>query len=154
MEQTPAPTPTSTAQPPQLHPRRLDVTGLAVIQVVLGIWLSISPAALLPHPIAVHAGYWNAVAVGGLMVLSGLLFGVRASSASSLSRTVSLRRGTWFWLALSAWLLISPWVLGYSSHTWMTANAVIVALVQAAVAIAAWSLTTRMGSDGHRGIQW
>lgn len=136
---------------PRLHPNRLNASAIAVLQGIVGIWLFISTVALGVHP-RTGRELVNFMAVGGIMLLTGILAAVRSSASTQLARTRAQRRWTWVWLVVAAWLLISPWVLGFSSSTRLVVNAVVCAAVIAALAIANWSFTNRMGPEEHKGI--
>jgi hypothetical protein len=141
----------SPAAAPRLHPHRLNASGVAVLQTILGIWLFVSPVALMTHP-GTGRGLVNFLVVGGILLVTGILAAVESSAATQLARTRTQRLWTWPWLGIAAWLLISPWVVGYSSATRVTVNAVVCAIVVAALATANWMLTNRMGPEDHRGI--
>jgi hypothetical protein len=76
-------------------------SGVAWINILLGIWVLISPWVLVfgPHPVAV----WNNVATGAAVILVAALRGSMPQQSS------------WSWLngLLAIWLIISPFVLGY-----------------------------------------
>ncbi len=105
----------------------------------------------MDHP-GTGRGLINFAIVGGILLVTGILASVDASAATQLARTATQRRWTWPWLATAAWLLVSPWIVGYSSVTQLTANAVVCAVAVGALAVANWMLTNRMGPDDHRGI--
>jgi SPW repeat-containing protein len=135
----------------RLHPHRLNASAVAVLQTVVGIWLFISPVALVAH-VGGGRELVNFMVVGGIMLLTGLLAAVRSSASTQLARTRTQRRWTWVWLIAAAWLLVSPWVLGFSGFMRLTVNAVVCAVIIAALAIANLALTNRMGPDEHKGL--
>ena len=88
---------------------------------ILGIWLCISPWALQFDLESVPTR--NAVIVGFLIILAEVV-------------TLSIFRPweEWINVALAAWLVISPWVLGIASAA-ATANFVIVGVLVIALAL-------------------
>lgn len=101
--------------------------------LVLGLWLVLSPLAL---------GYqyamtptWNAVAVGVLIV---------AVAALELFKVAAWEEWTAF--ALGVWLAMSPWLLGFSGIAAASANALVVGIAVAALAL--WALGTDKGIGG------
>ena len=99
------------------------------INLVLGLWILISPWAL---QFATTGHAWNAYVVGA---------GVAILAAAALIAFQPWEE--WVNLALGAWLLISPWLLGFSTATIAMWNAVILgALV---VVFAGWALAQVQG---------
>ena len=99
------------------------------VNLVLGLWVLISPWALR-FATAEHA--WNAYLVGA---------GIAILAAAALIAFQPWEE--WVNLALGAWLLISPWLLGFSTATIAMWNAVIIgALV---VVFAGWALAHMQG---------
>lgn len=89
------------------------------LALALGLWLLVSPW-LLGYS-ALQAATWNAVILGvGIAVFAG----------AALAKPASWEE--WINLALGVWLVISPWVLGFSDATAATWNQVIVGLIVAA----------------------
>ena len=129
----------------------MNASGIGVLEAVVGIWLFISPTVLLVHS---NTGreLLNFMVVGGILVVTGILASVHSSAASKLARTRAHRRWSWVWFIAAAWLLVSPWVVGYSDSTRLVVNAVVCAAIVAALALANWSLTNRMGPEEHRGV--
>ncbi len=105
------------------------------LNLVLGIWLIASPWALAYQDEAMAMP--NAVIVGGLIVILAALelFTVKAWEE-------------WTSFALGIWLAISPWVLGFDYVVPAMANALIVGLAVAALAL--WAL----GTDKDIGGWW
>ncbi len=97
------------------------------VNFLLGAWLLVSPWAL--HYRADAAPTWNAIALGILIAAAALL---------ALLRLMAWEE--WASVAFGAWLLISPWILGFSGVTAATRNAVIVGAVVAVLAL--WALAT------------
>ena len=67
---------------------------------------------------------------------------VVTSSTESLARPQHRRQWSMFTLAVTAWLLVSPWILGYGGETRMVVNDLIAAIVPAALSL---------GPPRHRG---
>lgn len=93
--------------------------------LVLGVWLILSPWLLGFS--ATPAATWNAVVVGVVVALMALLH---------------LRGGPmweeWLNVLLGVWLILSPWILGYSGMGNAVWNALIVGVL---VGVLALSLT-------------
>ncbi|WP_456411245.1 SPW repeat protein [Oceanithermus sp.] len=96
------------------------------VNLVLGLWLVVSPWILSFTSNAAALG--NALIVGAIFVALSLLALADAKP-----------REEWSELVVAVWLLISPWVLGYSALAAPTWNAVIVAVVVGALALSATS---------------
>lgn len=106
------------------------------INFLLGLWLILSPWAL--GYTATQAAFWNAIVLG-------LVIG-----AIAIAALVEFREWEeWLDMALGAWLVISPWLLGFGTTvtgleggvfaaTW---NFVVVGVLT--IALAAWSLAER-----------
>jgi hypothetical protein len=105
----------------------------------------------MAHP-GTGRGLVNFLVVGGILLGTGIVASVESSAATQLARTRTQRGWTWPWVVAAAWLLVSPWAVGYSSATGLTVNAVVCAVVVGALAVANWALTNRMGPEEHRGI--
>jgi len=97
------------------------------VSLVAGVWLAASPWLLdfqaEPRPM------WNAVVVGVLVALIALY---------ALYEVFAWQE--WANLLLGAWLIVSPWVLGFSAMEVVMVNAVIVGALIAAMAL--WALGT------------
>ena len=97
----------------------------------LGFWIFISPWALQ------HTMPSDAV-VGGLAMWNLWTVGVIVLVVAAVALFAYQAWEEWTNLILGAWLLISPWFLGFSASTALVWNAVIIgALV---VLFAAWAL--------------
>ena len=105
------------------------------VNLLLGLWLIASPWAL-GFSAEVNPT-WNAV-------IFGLL--IAAVSLVALFRVMAWEE--WVNLAAGIWLLISPWVLGFSGIAMALYNAVIVGVVVAVLAL--WAL----GTDKDIGGWW
>ena len=96
--------------------------------LVLGIWLLVSPW-LLPGAGEEQVAMENAVAIGFLLVLA------------QVATLVSFRTWEeWGNVALGAWLVISPWVLGIASPTFQANFVIVGALVLAMSLYELWDV--------------
>ncbi|RJF97014.1 hypothetical protein D3870_19410 [Noviherbaspirillum cavernae] len=95
--------------------------------LLLGAWLFVSPWVML-YPADVPSAMWNAYILGSAIVVFAII-------AIYLPRAWEEGLNMLFGL----WLVISPWVLGFSMYRDITANAVIVGVFVAA--LAAWAMT-------------
>ena len=102
--------------------------------LALGLWIFASPWAL-QHTMATgpegaaasSATMWSMYAVG---------IAVAALAVAAIFAFQAWEE--WTNLALGAWLLISPWLLGFSTSALLTWNAVLVGVV--VVILAGWAL--------------
>ena len=105
------------------------------VNLVLGLWMIVSPWVLAyqaePRPM------WNSVIVGIL---------IAAAAVYALLKVFAWEE--WTNVVLGVWLVISPWVLGFSGLFAATVNAVVVGAVVAALAL--WAL----GTDKDIGGWW
>jgi hypothetical protein len=92
------------------------------LNVLLAIWLFISPWVL--RYAAVETAAWNAWVVA--IVIAAL-------SIAALARLAQWEE--WVNLALGVWLIVSPWILGFSANANAMGNAVIVGIICAILAI-------------------
>lgn len=103
------------------------------VNLVLGVWLAVSPWAL-SHQTEMTPT-WNAVIVGALIAALALFEFFKLMAWEE-----------WASVALGAWLVVSPWILGFVGLTAAQWNAV---LVGAAVAVLAlWVLGTDKSIGG------
>jgi hypothetical protein len=86
-------------------------------RVAVGVWLLVSPWAL--GTAMDPSSTWNAWIVGALTVIA---------SVTSL-RTPKEVRSEWVSLALGAWLLLSPWILGFTVYVNAARNAWVVGAI-------------------------
>lgn len=98
------------------------------VTALLGAWFSVSPWLLKFQDNT--PALWSALALGVLLILSGLGATIKPQSWEHWAEGV---------IGLCA--VASPWVLGFAQHAVATRNAVIVGV--AAIAIAAWALIER-----------
>jgi SPW repeat len=146
---TTAPEPSS-----QLHRNRPLASTVDLAKSVLGIWLFISAAVLAPHQASssfLHGAMFDGMVVGGLLIAGGIYAASRASSTQQLTRTYRRRYWSVFTLALSAWLVVSPWILGFNDSTRLAWNAVICGGVLAILSGVNLLVTEHLGRDQHPG---
>jgi hypothetical protein len=96
-------------------------TSSSWVNVLLGIWLIISPF-VVQYPI--HRAIWNNVVAGIIVIAVGLIrFGMR-------------RQPQWSWLnlILGIWTIIAPFAVGFFSMT-LTWSNIVVGILVAAVAL-------------------
>lgn len=107
------------------------------VNVFLGIWMFVSPWVirewLSAGSVGEALGVWDLWAVGIAVVAFA---GVALYAFAAWEE--------WVNLVLGAWLLVSPWVLGYSTSAAMTLNAVIAGVLL--VVFAAWILFQEQGN--------
>jgi hypothetical protein len=97
------------------------------VNLLLGIWLFVSPWIF---GFSADAHSWNFWIIG----VAFFVFGVAALNTRQLWEE-------WVNLVLGVWMIISPWVLGYSATAAARDDAVIVGIVVAALSI--WVLAER-----------
>ncbi|MDD5249534.1 MAG: SPW repeat protein [Rhodocyclaceae bacterium] len=105
------------------------------VNLVLGLWMLISPWVL---------GYQAESAAQSNAVIVGVVIAILA--ALELFQVTAWEE--WVNFVLGIWLLISPWVLRFSTMTTPMANAVIIGIAVAVLAI--WAL----GTDRDIGGWW
>ena len=113
------------------------------VNVLLGLWVFGSPW-LLEHTMLTEVpgggllGMWNAWIVGLAVVV---IAGIAIYAYNSWEE--------WTNIILGAWLLISPWVLGFSTSAALMWNAVIFGVL--VIGFAAWALAQYGGfQSGHK----
>jgi hypothetical protein len=101
---------------------------LSWLVALVGLWVIISPFALgTTHTTKV---LWNEIVVGGLLLILG------ASAGLATSRRI-VTGINWLNVALGIWLIISPYVLSYSSVSTTTFNDIYSGAV--ALVLAGWA---------------
>jgi hypothetical protein len=101
------------------------------LNLVLGLWLIISPWVLAYT--AQTTAAWTAHAVGVVIL-------VMAALALYAFHTWE----EWINVALAAWLIVSPWLLGYSAVQAATWNQIVVGLAVGVLAL--WSAAVERGT--------
>jgi SPW repeat len=97
------------------------------VNLVLGLWLIVSPWVL--HFATDRAPLWNASAVGLIIAVA------------ALAALISFHRWEeWIEAALGLWLIVSPYLLSFTTQMNATVNHVIVGLIVAALAV--WAAAT------------
>jgi hypothetical protein len=146
----------TTAREPtsRLHRNRPLASTVDLTISVLGIWLFISGAVLAPHETSssfLHGAMFDGMLVGGTLIVGGIYAATRASATQQLTRTYRRRYWSVFTLALSAWLVASPWILGFSDSTRLVWNAILSGVVLAILSGVNLLVTERLGHDKHTG---
>ena len=114
--------------------RKLSDQWKDAVNLVLGLWLIVSPWAL--GLIGNRAPTWNAWAIGLVI------------AAAALAALISFKVWEeWVEAALGAWLIVSPFLLGFSALTHALWNQVVVGVVVAALAV--WSALAMSGTAGR-----
>jgi hypothetical protein len=107
-----------------------------VANIVVGAWLIVSPW-LLGIGEDEFAEAWNAYAIGGsILLLSALALPLPGDWEEVLN------------FGLGTWLVASPWVLEFTAHRLVAANAMIAGCL--VIALAAWAI----GSNHGAGAWW
>jgi hypothetical protein len=103
-------------------PNRLTNQWRDVANLVLGVWIVLSPWAL--GFTAEQIAAWNAYIVGVIVAVA------------ALATLVNFQKWEeWVNITLGAWLIVSPWVLGVASITALAWNQVIVGLIVGVLAL-------------------
>ena len=105
------------------------------VNLILGLWLIVAPWVLAFRDD--RAAMWNSIILGVL---------IGASAIYALVRVFAWEE--WANVVFGLWLVISPWVLGFSHIQAAAVNAVVVGLVVAVLAL--WAL----GTDRDIGGWW
>ncbi|SMF27794.1 SPW repeat-containing protein [Tistlia consotensis] len=101
------------------------------VNLVLGLWVVVSPWA-------VAQAIASAEGVGAAAMWDDYLVGIAVALLAAAALVAFQPWEDWLNLALGCWLLVSPWVLGFSSSAALMWNAVVVgALI---VVFAGWAL--------------
>ena len=110
------------------------------VNALLGVWVFISPW-LLQH---VMAGAAAPNGVGGAAMWNLYLVGFAIAAFAVAALYLFNPWEEWINLALGCWLLVSPWLLGFSTSTALMWNTVIAGGL--VVVFAGWVLTEEQGS--------
>ena len=97
------------------------------VNLILGLWLLISPWALKYQ--AEQTPTWNAVIVGIL---------IGAVAIYAMFQVMAWEE--WVNIALGVWLIIAPWLLGFTESVNAMRNALLTGAVVAVLAL--WALAT------------
>ena len=104
-----------------------------LVNALLGVWMILSPWAL---------GFQGTTMAMSNAVVIGLALIAAALGAIFVPRAWE----EWTEGALGAWLIASPWVLGFSMHSLATRSTVVTGVV--IVALALWTLMTDKDYNG------
>lgn len=105
------------------------------VNLLLGVWLFLSPW-VLAYTTAPTIAAWNAWVLGVALVV----FSAIAVSMPQMWEEVIN-------VLIGIWMIISPWVLGFTGTRSAEANAVIVGIV--AIVLAAWAMTLARREPSH-----
>ncbi len=103
---------------------------LSWLVAVAGLWEVLAPF-ILGYSAATVA-MWNAIIVGVVLIILGIWAAV--NEVVSLDRTLN-----WISAVLGVWLVVSPFILGYSAMVAAMWNNIIVGAV--VIVLAAWAAT-------------
>lgn len=106
---------------------RLTTHWRDVANLVLGLWLAISPWALSYMMEAIPA--WNALVVGMIIAV-----------AAAATLIAFHKWEEWVNVVLAIWLIVSPFVLGFAAHTTATWTHIIVGVLVGILAL--WTAIT------------
>lgn len=111
---------------------RIQVQWASGLNILAGLWLIVAPFVFR---YGVAAAIWNDVVVGAVIAVLAIM------RATSPERWQSL---SWTNTILGVWLIIAPFVLGYSATTMAMRNDIFLGII--VVALSLWSgyETTRM----------
>lgn len=114
------------------------------VNLVLGVWVFLSPWILQrPSITGTGAGEGIASAAAWNLWIVGVAVAVLALAALFAFQIWE----EWVNVALGIWLLVSPWVLGFSSAAALTWNAVLAGVVIAIVA--GWTVVPMLREKKH-----
>lgn len=107
-----------------------------VANIVVGAWLIVSPW-LLGIGEDEFAEAWNAYGLGAaILLLSALALPLPGNWEEVIN------------IALGSWLVASPWVLEFTAHRPVAANAMIAGML--VIALAAWAIARNPAGRGWR----
>lgn len=111
--------------------------------LLLGAWIFVTPW-IMPHSMAAEVpGSAGTLAVFDLWVVGAAVALIAAAAILVFNAWYE-----WLNLALGAWLVVSPWALGFNAEPALTWNAVVAgALV---VLFAGWTLVAEQGRAQQR----
>jgi len=106
-------------------------TSLSWLVAVAGLWALVSPFSLGYS--AITMAMWNAVIVGAVLII--------LAAGAALSRDAGIDRNLdWINAVLGLWLVVSPFILGYSATMAALWNTIIVGLM--VIVLAVWATFT------------
>jgi hypothetical protein len=115
----------------RMNMSRQSSRGMSGLNILLGLWVVISPFVLTFAQNSV--AMWNNVATGGAIALLALMrLGSPQAGAS------------WMNIALGVWLIISPFVLGFTGMGVAMWNNVILGIIVALVAMGSSTVPNRV----------
>lgn len=97
-----------------------------LVNLAFGAWLFVSPWAM-GYMDSIMSATWNAYLVGAVTM-------VFAAYAVYLPRAWE----EWINMCFGVWMIISPWLLGFATHTAVAMNTVVVGVV--VTAMATWAM--------------
>ena len=104
------------------------------VNAALGLWIFLSPWAV-PHQMTTGQLGMTSVVMWNMYIV-GIVIALVAIAAIKAFQTWQ----EWTNLVLGGWLLISPWVFGFTEATAFTWNAVLSGLI--VVILAGWAIST------------
>jgi hypothetical protein len=111
---------------------KLTTSGKDAGNLALGIWLVLSPRALAYAGEATAA--WNAHIVGAIIAVA------------AFAALIAFQKWEeWVNAGLAAWLIVSPFILGFSALTYALWNQIIVGLLVGCLAV--WSAVVASDSS-------
>jgi hypothetical protein len=114
------------------QPRLGAAKPAAVLNLLLGIWLFISPWV---YGVYSNSNSWNSWIVGALIAIFAMI---------RLSNPGGLPFFSWLNMLLGAWTIASPWVFSYVNDTPRFVNSLCVGGLVLILAFTAWKATPRL----------
>lgn len=109
--------------------------------LVLGLWVIVSPWTIA-H---VMASPENAAGVIEAAMWNHYIIGITIALFAGLALFAFNVWEEWVNLALGAWLIVSPWLAGFSASAALTWNAVIIGIL--VVGLAGWAIGEEQGPE-------
>jgi hypothetical protein len=104
----------------------------AILNLLLGIWLFISPWV---YGVYMNSNSWNSWICGALIAIFAII---------RLSNPGGLAFFSWLNMLLGAWTIASPWVYSYVGDTARFVNSLCVGALVLILAVTAYSATPRV----------
>ena len=117
--------------PPEMNDTATASRTASLVVFVAALWFFVAPWAY--YGVSDRTSAWNCWIVGALMV---------AFAAARLWHPLYSKAGSWANMVLAIWVLVSPWICGYTEHTAQFINSLTVGAVVFALSIAS-ARTTR-----------